>query len=103
MTMKRSAAILGACLITAACGADHPKAAEVQAVASKEQALARHRTSLARDLSRDPANLKPVQLARGIRAVRIESGFRHVTMLALDRAGGAHQGCADELSSEGVR
>jgi hypothetical protein len=79
------------------CGADDAASSREPELARKQQALALHQSSLSRELSRDPANLKHVQLTNGIRAVRIESGFRHVTMVAVDRDGGVRRGCVDEL------
>lgn len=85
----------------AACGDTDPapRARELD-VSRKEQALALHRATLARELSHDPAHLKPLRLGKGVRAVRVERGFRHVTMLELEGDGGVRRGCVDELPAE---
>jgi hypothetical protein len=102
--MSRHAPMWWFLLVAAACGGEPRETAVEGAVLTRgQQALALHRSSLARDLSRNPTNLKRVQLAKGIRAVRIESGFRHVTMVKLDRDGGIHHDCVDELQIEGAK
>jgi hypothetical protein len=95
------------CLALAACSSEaaEPGSAsrEQEDVVRTQSALSLHRAKLARDLARDPANVKPVQLAHGARALRIESGFRHVTMVRHEGDGGVRRDCVDTLPGEAAR
>jgi hypothetical protein len=80
------------------CGEELASPAASRARQSLAVARSAMNEALHRDLSRDRANLEPVQRADGVRQYHLRSGFRHVSVLTRAGDGGVTHACIDKLS-----